>query len=124
GFAGGGAGATRRDWQPGESIQRAAHLTLLDVLHGKALELTVERYETCEVCHGSRAQPGSSVSSCPTCAGRGIVTQVRDTLLGRMQTQSTCPTCHGEGVQVSDPCKACHGVGLQKQRRSIEVNVP
>jgi len=125
GFAGGGSGrAANRDWQPGESIQRAAHLSLLDVLNGKQLELAIERYETCEVCHGSRAEPGSSVSTCPTCAGRGMVTQVRDTLLGRMQTSTTCPTCHGQGVQIADPCKACRATGMQLHHRSIEVNVP
>jgi molecular chaperone DnaJ len=129
-FNGGGMGggfggqAQRRDWQPGESLHRAVHLTLLDVLHGKKTELQVERYETCEVCNGSRAQPGSSVHTCPTCAGRGMVMQIRDTLLGRMQTQSPCPTCHGEGVQVSEPCKACHGHGVKQQKRTIEVNVP
>jgi molecular chaperone DnaJ len=126
GGMGGGFGgqAQRRDWQPGDSIQRAAHLTLTEVLSGKQLELSVERRETCATCNGSRAQPGSSVHTCETCAGRGMVVQVRDTLLGRMQTQTTCPTCHGEGVQISEPCKDCRGMGLQYQKRSIEVNVP
>jgi molecular chaperone DnaJ len=126
GMGGGGFGGQqqRRDWQPGESLHRAAHLTLTDVLHGKKLELQVERYETCDTCNGSRAQPGSSVHTCSTCSGRGAVSQVRDTLLGRIQTQSACPTCHGEGVQVSEPCKACHGNGVRPHKRSIEVNVP
>src|SRR5947208_1306111 len=75
-------------------------------------------------CKGSGAQPGTRVHTCRTWAGRGVATQVRDTLLGRIQTQSTCPTCHGEGVQVSEPCKACHGHGVKAQRRTIEVNVP
>ncbi|MDQ3022881.1 MAG: molecular chaperone DnaJ [bacterium] len=127
-FNGGGGGfagrGQRGDFQPGDSIQRAVHMTLTDVLNGKKLELSVERRDTCATCNGSRAQPGSSVHTCSTCAGRGMVTQVRDTLLGRMQTTVSCPTCHGEGVQISEPCKDCRGSGMQAHKRTIEVSVP
>ena len=122
----GGMGGQRRsaDYEPGEHLQRAVHLKLEDALNNKEVELTVERRELCEECHGSRSAPGSQPAPCQTCGGRGMVMQVRDTLLGRIQTTTTCPHCRGEGMRITDPCKACRGTGLQEKRRTITVTIP
>jgi molecular chaperone DnaJ len=53
-----------------------------------------------------------------------MVMQVRDTLLGRMQTTTTCPRCRGRGKLITNPCKKCHGSGLTEVTRSIEVTIP
>ncbi len=122
----GGMGAQRRspDYEPGEHLQRAVHLKLEDVLADKEVELTLDRRELCDVCQGSRAAPGSQPVTCQTCGGRGMVLQVRDTLLGRIQTTTTCPHCRGEGYRITDPCKACGGTGLKERRRTIAVTIP
>ena len=36
---------------------------------------------------------GPQVNTCATCGGRGVVTQVMNTILGRIQQQTPCPTC-------------------------------
>jgi molecular chaperone DnaJ len=120
----GGGQRRPRDYQPGDDIQRAVHLTLLDCLNGKTVTFDVERREPCSGCHGSRSQPGSEPLVCGTCGGRGIVQQVRDTLLGRIATQSNCPRCGGEGSIISDPCSSCRGTGFEYQTRQIEVGIP
>jgi molecular chaperone DnaJ len=61
---------------------------------------------------------------CATCGGRGIVQQVRDTLLGRIATQTACPRCNGEGTIITDACAACRGTGFEYQHRKVEVNIP
>ena len=43
--------------------------------------------------------PGVETKTCPTCDGRGAVTQQARTPFGVMQTQAVCPTCHGAGVE-------------------------
>lgn len=120
----GGQQRRPRDYQPGDDIQRAVHLTLLDCLNGKRAEFDVERREPCSTCHGSRSKPGSEPMTCGTCGGRGIVQQVRDTLLGRIATQSNCPRCGGEGTLITDACTTCRGTGFEYQTRKIEVNIP
>ncbi|MBN2081520.1 molecular chaperone DnaJ [bacterium] len=124
GFGGVGAAAHRRDYQPGEDLHRAVHLRLTDVLDDHSVELKLDRREICETCGGSRAEPGSQPENCQTCGGHGAVRQVRDTLLGRMQTTTTCPTCHGTGYTIPTPCKACRGTGFQEKQRTIEITIP
>ncbi len=123
GFSAGQSGRNR-EYQPGENLHRAVHLKLEDVLADHPLELKVQRRETCEACGGSRAEPGSQPETCQTCGGRGMVMQVRETLLGRMQTTTTCPHCRGLGYTITDPCKACRGTGFTEKERTIEVTVP
>ena len=36
-------------------------------------EITINRSENCEECHGSGAKPGTSPKTCPTCNGSGQV---------------------------------------------------
>jgi len=124
GFGGVGTAAQRRDYQPGEDVHRAVHLQLVDVLEDQPVELRITRRELCEACGGSRAEPGTEAETCSTCGGHGVVRQVRDTLLGRMQTTTTCPRCHGAGYSIKTPCKACRGTGFTERQRTIEVTVP
>jgi molecular chaperone DnaJ len=127
GGAGGGfAQAQRRPrgYQPGDDIQRAVHLNLRDCLDDKPVTLEIERREPCTTCHGSRTKPGTEPMTCATCGGRGMVQQVRDTLLGRIATTTTCPRCDGEGTLIPDPCPACRGTGFEYQHRKIDVTIP
>jgi molecular chaperone DnaJ len=127
-FGGSGFGnvaeARRRGYHPGEDLHKAVHLTLTDCLQDKPVELSVERREVCEACGGSRSEPGSQPMACPTCSGRGVVGQVRETFFGRMTTTSTCPACGGEGLRIGEPCHSCRGKGLRQQTRRIEVTIP
>jgi len=126
-FGGGfspGQSGRNREYQPGENLHRSIHLKLEDCLEDYSTELKVQRRETCEACGGSRAEPGSQPETCQTCGGQGVVLQVRDTLLGRMQSTSTCPHCQGMGYTISTPCKSCRGSGFKERERKIEVTVP
>lgn len=125
-FGGGFGGATARprNFVQGDDLHRAIHMKLGDCLYDSKVQLKVQRREVCSVCNGSRAEQGSQPTTCPTCGGHGMVSQVRDTLLGRMSTTTVCPHCQGEGVRISDPCRACRGTGLEERQRTIEVTVP
>ena len=124
GFSGSTAPGRPREYEPGGDIHRAVHLRLEEVLENKDVELQVQRRETCESCGGSRAEPGTQPVDCETCGGRGMVIQVRDTLLGRMQTTAACPACRGVGYTITDPCKACRGTGFAERQRTIEITIP
>ena len=79
--------------------------------------IRVPRLETCEHCEGSGAEPGSSVSTCATCNGRGEVRQVQQSVFGRFVNVSTCPRCGGSGRSIDKPCTKCRGEGRERTER-------
>ena len=60
---------------------------------------------------------------CPTCKGRGRVTQQSQTIFGMMQTQNICPTCQWSGKLYTKNGKKIPG-GLETATEEIEVKVP
>src|SRR5438874_2243599 len=94
----------------GADLRMEIEIDLLDAVQGRERVVTVPRLETCERCKGSGAEPGSSISTCPTCNGRGEVRQVQQSVFGRFVNVSTCPRCGGAGKTVD---KVCAGRGDQ-----------
>lgn len=125
-FFGGGFGAAqqRRGPQKGADLRFNLGITFQEAAFGVEKEVEIPRMESCEVCNGSGAEPGTQATTCPTCKGTGRVTAVSQTLLGHMQTVRTCTTCGGEGKIISKPCKHCAGQGKVRKHRRIKVNVP
>ncbi len=99
-------------------------IDLADTAKGKTVELEVPRAETCDVCNGSGARPGTSPKTCSTCHGTGQVSRTQNTPFGRFMTTSTCGTCRGAGTIIDSPCMSCHGSGVVQRRRKIEVKIP
>ena len=79
-FFGGGFGGGRRTNpnapQRGESIRMSIAISFEEAAFGCEKAVTVERYETCDTCHGNGCAPGTSPEVCPDCHGTGTV-QVR-----------------------------------------------
>ena len=94
-FFGGGArtGArtqAQRGPRKGADLNLNMDITFEEAFLGVEKEISITRPETCSICHGSGARPGTSVTKCPTCNGTGTVRQVQNTILGQMQTTRTC----------------------------------
>ena len=127
-FFGGGFGGGRRTNpnapQRGESIRLAVTISFEEAAFGCEKEVTVERYETCDTCHGSGCAPGTSPEVCPDCHGTGTVQQRRQTPMGVFATSSPCPKCGGKGRIIHQPCKDCRGSGMMRKRRTIQASIP
>lgn len=123
-FGGEGGGRRREGPSRGSDLLYELAINLEDAAKGKAVELEVPRTETCDVCHGSGARPGTSPKTCSTCRGSGQVNRTQNTPFGRFMTTSTCGTCHGTGTIIDSPCTTCHGSGTVQKRRKIEVKIP
>lgn len=126
-FGGGGGfgGATRRNGpQRGSDLRYDISITFEEAAFGVEKEIEIPRYETCDSCVGSGAEPGTHARTCSTCNGRGQVTQTQKTPLGHFQTVKTCPSCNGEGKVVETPCKKCNGQGKIRRRKKLKVNIP
>ena len=127
-FFGGGFGGGRRANpnapQRGESIRMSLVLDFEEAAFGCEKSVTVDRYETCEHCHGSGCADGSTPEVCDQCHGTGQVQVRRQTPMGVFSTSSTCTKCGGKGKLIHDPCKQCHGAGVERKKKTIKASVP
>lgn len=114
-FGGGGSRI-----QPGEDIQMALELTLLEAAKGLSKEISVDRHTPCNTCQGTGAKPGTSPTRCRTCQGTGQVGQRQ----GFFTIATECPTCHGQGRIITDKCTACHGTAQIAATTKVTVNIP
>src|SRR6185503_10222077 len=100
----------------GADLRMEIEIELIDAVKGGARTIRVPRLETCERCEGSGAEPGSKISTCGTCNGRGEVRQVQQSVFGRFVNVSTCPRCGGSGKTVDALCTRCRGEGRERRR--------
>src|SRR6266436_389541 len=117
-FGGGRSDPTQP--QRGDDLRYDLELTFEEAAHGTEKEITVTKPERCDVCHGSGAEAGSRVKTCPTCGGRGQVITSR----GIFSIAQTCPHCQGAGRIIEKPCKACHGNGRRERSSKIKLRIP
>ena len=127
-FFGGGFGSAQRRTpnapQRGESIRLSVTISFEEAAFGCEKEVSVDRYETCAVCHGSGCADGTSPEVCPDCHGSGQVQVRRQTPMGVFATTSPCGRCGGKGRIIKTPCTACRGSGLERKRRTIQAKIP
>eukprot|EP00966_Prymnesium_polylepis_P080405 1862694-Prymnesium_polylepis.1 len=100
----GGGGARRRGPTQGDDLRFDLEIDFNTALFGGQKKIRITHLETCGTCTGSGVAPGASVTTCPQCGGRGVITQTVQTILGRMQQQARCPTCGGSGNVVEKYC--------------------
>jgi len=121
---GGGGGGGRRAAGPqpqrGADVQLDLDLSFEQAYAGSSAKVEIERAETCSVCGGSGAKPGTSPVTCPTCGGSGAVSDGQ----GMFGFSRTCPTCSGTGRYIEQPCSACRGKGSVVRLKPVTVNVP
>lgn len=125
GFGGfGGSTSGRRGVTKGSNLRVTVKLNMAEIAKGVEKKIKVKKYVSCDACGGNGAKNGTATSNCHTCHGSGHVTQVTNTFLGQMQTQSVCPTCRGEGKMISEKCDVCYGEGIVKKDEVISINIP
>lgn len=127
GFAGGmGAQAQRRRSGPvrGDDLRLDLKLDFREAVFGGEKEIRISHLETCEVCSGSGAKPGTRPRTCSTCSGSGQVRRVTRTPFGSFTQVSTCPTCNGTGTVIEDKCDACDGKGANQVTKKLKITIP
>jgi molecular chaperone DnaJ len=124
GFGAGMGGMAAAGPVQGRDIAVHADISLADAASGTSVELSFEAIETCEVCHGNGAKPGTPIVTCERCGGVGVLQVVTRSPFGQVMRQTACDVCHGEGKVASDPCERCDGRGREVRRRTLRVDVP
>ncbi len=108
----------------GVDLEMDLELTFDEAVFGVEKEISVERTDTCEVCHGSGAQTGSKINTCSKCHGQGQIKITRKTILGQISTASICDLCEGTGKLPELVCPECRGRGIKKRTKILKVKVP
>jgi molecular chaperone DnaJ len=117
-----GFGSQQSRSGPRQGADMATELTIgfEDAAFGVTTEVNVEGAAACSKCHGSGAEPGSEVTTCPTCSGRGVVAQNQ----GFFSFSQPCPQCGGSGRLIEERCTRCRGTGSENRRRQVKLRVP
>ena len=127
-FFGGFGGTSRRQRRRGPVQGRDLRYDLTidfnQAVFGAEIDIEVTRRDTCNVCKGSGAAPGTTPRRCPDCNGTGQLRQVRQTFLGSMVNIVDCGRCGGSGEVIDTPCRECNGSGTVHRPRKLTVKIP
>jgi molecular chaperone DnaJ len=115
-----GGGGRRTAGRKGPDTTASLHMSFEDAFGGVTTTVSVRGEATCSRCGGSGAEPGTSVTTCPTCNGAGQVAQSQ----GLFAFPQTCPQCRGAGRLIDSPCSNCRGRGTETRTRDIKVKIP
>jgi molecular chaperone DnaJ len=108
----------------GPDLAASVDIELVDAAVGKTLEVPFQVAVTCTHCDGEGAEPGSEITTCPTCGGAGRLQHVSRSVFGEFVQTQACPTCGGSGKKIETPCTVCNGAGRVVEERRLEVSIP
>lgn len=108
----------------GGDIEVGLEIDFEEAVFGAQKTLRLHKEGVCGRCQGTGAEPGSSVVTCKTCQGAGVVDNVSRSFFGIIRTQSVCPECAGAGKSIKDKCRHCGGTGRYKQEASLDIKIP
>ena len=112
----------RKRWGPqkGADLYAEVEIPFDQAISGGKTAIELKKEETCSVCGGTGAKPGTSLSTCPECGGSGMVSFAQ----GAFAVSRPCPRCLGRGKIISTPCPQCGGKGQTFATKRILINVP
>ena len=123
-FGRGGGSGFSFNQQRGSDILFETLVTLEDVLHGKKMEIDLQKQIQCDICQGTGCKPGTSKRTCDTCNGQGQVRQSRNMGFASFVTTAPCSTCRGQGSIIETPCNECKGQGKKKGNKKVTFEIP
>jgi molecular chaperone DnaJ len=113
---------SQRGPQRGADLRYTLTISFEEAIFGTEKEIEFRRLETCPVCRGSGAEPGTDPIRCPKCGGLGEIRQRAP--IFNMVTVTTCDQCRGEGRVIAIPCRECRGEGRVRQLRRLTIKIP
>jgi len=118
-----GGGQTRQP-QRGADIEVSITVDFADIISGGEKEIVLDKYNECNQCQGSGAEPGTKVENCKACGGSGQVKKARQTMFGTFAQVTACDQCQGTGKIPEKKCSKCSGAGRIKERKSLKIKIP
>jgi molecular chaperone DnaJ len=115
---------TMRTRARGADVAADVEVELVEAARGTKREVPFRVAVPCGRCEASGVEPGTDVTTCPTCQGRGRLQHVARSAFGEFVRTQTCPACGGSGRFVEHPCRDCRGAGQVFEERILEVEIP
>jgi molecular chaperone DnaJ len=116
-----GGGASRGTGpQRGTDLESELQLSFQGAAAGVETTVNLTSDVACHTCAGTGSKPGTTPTTCPVCAGRGVV----DDDQGFFSFSSPCRNCRGEGFLIEEPCPTCRGAGTERKARQVKFRVP
>lgn len=122
-FFGGGRRQNPNSPRQGEDLEFRLNIDLKEAVFGKKVDIVIPRMETCDVCHGSGAKPGTQPETCAHCQGTGQEEVVQNRPISIVYTR-VCRVCSGSGKIIREKCSTCSGKGRVNKKRVVTVKVP
>ena len=119
-FFGGGQRSDPTGPQRGSDLRYDMEISFEEAANGCEKEITVNKLDSCEHCHGTGREADSKTKVCTTCNGRGQVITSR----GIFSVAQTCNRCGGTGKIIEHPCKVCRGAGRKEKSSKIKLRIP
>ncbi len=119
-FGGGGRRGRGSRGQRGADLRYDMSLSFEEAATGVRSKIRLSRHENCEDCKGTGAKPGTGMTTCRNCGGRGQMVYQQ----GFFSITRTCPACQGMGQVVREACATCRGQGRIERERALEVGIP
>lgn len=104
----------------GPDMQTELIIDFDEAAAGVTTSVKIRGATQCSRCSGIGAEPGTSVTTCPTCSGQGVVAQNQ----GLFSFSQPCPQCGGAGKLIENPCTTCRGSGTENRVRDVKLKVP
>ena len=108
----------------GPDLQADVEVSFEESIFGAEVKLKISRYQRCDNCAGTGAEPGSDIKTCPSCGGRGEIQRAQNIFGGQVIRIETCPECQGEGKIFETKCKHCNGTGRVRSTKTVPIKVP
>ena len=119
-FFGGGTRTRRHRPVRGSDLVVETEINFMEAVKGTEKEVEVRREETCRLCRGDGAEPGTKRKTCHRCHGTGQISMSS----GFFSINRTCDACRGAGNVIERPCATCRGTGREEVARRITVRIP
>ncbi len=117
-------GGNPRGAARGRDISIDIEVSFKESIFGTTRRVLLAKTAQCETCHGSGAQPGTSMETCTHCNGAGKIHQTTNSFFGAITMEQVCGHCRGTGKMPKEKCKTCKGDGVYRKQEEIEINIP
>jgi molecular chaperone DnaJ len=113
-------GRGRKDDRRGDSIETTLTVDFRTAVLGGKIPITIPVTDTCPTCNGTGGAPGTTLTTCAECKGRGTVSFGQ----GGFAVNRPCPACRGRGKIPAEKCPTCGGAGQVRTERKVILTVP
>jgi molecular chaperone DnaJ len=117
-------GGQQQQVQRGRDVSIDINLNFEESIFGVTRKVLITKNNTCSVCTGTGAKPGTAMESCSTCAGNGKIRENRQSIMGSFTTVRECSACRGTGKVPKERCGTCAGAGVARTQEEISIKVP